>query len=186
MKLRLKIIFIFFCLTPLLSFGATLTEVDVEKHGERYTLHIKAEINARADNVKNIITDYEHLISINPYLKESIILSRPGAKRTTVNMLTHACVLFVCYTMRHVQAFQPIKNNVVYGRIIPNKSDFKQGWTRWTINSNRENTVTQLIINTEMTPDFFVLPIIGTYHLKNMIAEIATVTINNLEQKAQE
>ncbi len=189
MKQCLQTIFIFFCLFPSLSFGAILTDISIEKKGGRYILHIKAQVNANANRVKQIITNYGNLTSINPYLKESNVISTSGHKRATVSMLTDACVLFICYKIRHVQVFQRQGNDIVYGRIIPKMSDFKQGWTRWTIKEGKSNTreeITQLMLDTEMTPDFFILPIIGTHHLKNKILEIATVTINNLEKEAQQ
>jgi hypothetical protein len=188
MKRCLRTIFILFSFFSSLSFGATLTAVSVEKIGERYILHIRAQVDANTDRIKDIVTDYNNLTLINPYLKESNVISRPGDKRTTVNMLTKACILLVCYKIRHVQVFQRQGNDVIYGRIVPNISDFKQGWTRWTIKEDKSNTgkeVTQLMLDTEITPDFFILPIIGTHHLKNKILEIATATINKLEEKAQ-
>ena len=188
MKLYLRTTFFFFCLFSPLSSGATLTHISVEKQGERYILHIKAQVNANANRVKQIVTNYGNLTSINPYLKESNVISTSGHKRATVSMLTDACVLFICYKIRHVQVFQRQGSDIIYGRIIPKMSDFKQGWTRWTIKEDKSNTkeeITQLMLDTEMTPDFFILPIIGTHHVKNKILEIATATIINLEKEAQ-
>ncbi len=188
MKYYLQTTFILFCLFSPLSFAAILTDISIEKKGERYILHIEAQVKANTNRVKQIITNYGNLTSINPYLEESDVVSVSENERSTVSMLTHACVLFICYKIRHVQVFQRQGNDIVYGRIIPKISDFKEGWTRWTIKKNKSDTkkdVTQLILDTEMTPDFFILPIIGTHHLKNKIIEIATATINKLEEKAQ-
>ncbi len=188
MKLCSHVAFIFFYLFPLLSSGATLTTINVKKNGERYILHVEAQVNANINTVKRIITDYNNLTSINPYMKESKVISRTDDNRSTVRTLTKACLLFVCYKVKHVQTFQVLENNIIFGRTIPHLSDFKYGWTRWIIKEEKtgaKNTVTRLIIDTEMTPDFFILPIIGTHHLKKKIIEIATVTINNLEKEVQ-
>jgi len=188
MKHWLQITLITCSLSSSPCFGATLYDVNIEKQGEIYILHIVAQINAEANVVEKIITDYNNLTSINPYLKESNIISVSENKRKTVNMLTHACVLFICYTFRQVQVFQPAKDNIVYGRIIPDKSDFKQGWSRWTVKEDKSNpgiTTTQLIIDSEMIPDFFIFPIIGAHHLKKKIIEMTTETIDNLEKEAR-
>jgi predicted transcriptional regulator len=180
--------FFFFCFFSTLSFAATLSDISVEKKGDRYILHIKAKVDANSNRIKRIVTDYNNLKSINPYLKESEVVSKSENNRATVSMLTKACVLFICYKIRHVQDFQRQGNDIIYGRIIPKKSDFKQGWSRWTItadDSNNQKEVTQLVFDSEMTPDFFILPIIGTYHIKKKILEIAMITINKLEKKAQ-
>jgi hypothetical protein len=188
MKFDLRSIFIFLFLFPALTSAATLTNVNVEKQGKQYTLHIKALVNADINKVKQIITDYNNLTSINPYLIESKLISRTEDEKTTVSTLSEACILFICYKIRHVQIFQQLKNDILYGRTIPKMSDFKQGWTRWTIKEDKSNPnkkVTQLTLDTKMTPDFFILPIIGTYQVKKKMLEIATVTIHNLEKEAQ-
>ena len=187
-KYCLQVIFIFLCLFSSYSSGATLTIINVEKQGNRYILHAEAEVNAESSRVKQIITDYNNLTSINPYLKESKLISTSEDDRKTVSTLTEACILFICYKVRHVQVFQPLENNILYGRTIPKRSDFKQGWTRWIIKEDKLNTIktiTLLTVDTEMTPDFFILPIIGTHHMKKKILEIAIISINNLEIEAQ-
>lgn len=183
----LRITFILFCLFPVFSLAATLTTVSVKKEKERYILHIEAQIDAESNNVKQIVTNYENLTLINPSLKESKVVSLEN-KLTTVSMLTETCVLVICYKIRHVQVFRRQGKNIIFGRIIPNRSDFKQGWTRWTITEGKSEagkSVTKLMLDTEMTPDFFILPIIGTHHVKNKIREIAEATIQNLEKEAQ-
>ncbi len=169
------------------TFAATLSVVEVEKKDGAYVTHIEAGLNADAKIIEDIITDYENLIYINPYLLESNIISTEENQRQTVDMLTHACILFICYTFRQTQVFQPVKDNAIFGRIIPEKSDFNRGWTRWEITENESNLKepATLVIDIEMEPDFFILPIIGTHHVKKKIIEITTVTINNLEKEAQ-
>jgi len=188
MKYWIQAIFIFFCLFPGLSSGAVLTAINVEQQQERYILHIKAEINAHFKTVKRLITDYNNLPLINSYLKESRIISTTEDNRTTVSMLTEACILFICYKVRHVQVFQLIGQDIVYSKIIPKTSDFQYGWTRWKIKedtSSMKTPATQITLDAEMIPDFFILPVIGPYQLKKKIVEIVTITINNLEKEAQ-
>lgn len=189
MKHRLQATFIFCCLFPCFSVAATLTNVNVEHLGNNYIVHVESLIDANVNEVKRIVTDYENLPSINPYLKKSNITSSSKDGRKTVEMITEACILFICYKIKHVQVFQLIGTDIVYGHIISDKSDFKDGWTRWTISENKEQgkskPITQVILDGEMTPNFFILPVIGPYHLKKKILEIATTTINNLEKIAQ-
>lgn len=189
MKQLLQITFIFCYLFPSIAVAATLTNVNVEQKGNNYIVHVESLINANINEVKRLITDYENLPLINPYLKQSKITFVAKDGRKTVSMLTKACILLICYKIRHVQVFQLIGSDMVYGRVIPEKSDFKNGWTRWiirkNINQNKSIAGTQVILDGEMTPDFFILPVIGPYHLKKKILEIATTTINNLEKIAQ-
>lgn len=186
-KFLAKIILITLVLLPGTSLCAEINSVEVRKENNHYYLHIIANVNANVDNVINIITDYKNLPSINPYLKESKLLDKPDDERTIVNMLTEICVLFLCYNIRHVQTFRLIENGILFSRIIPGKSDFHAGWMRWEIkeiDSNKISPVTQIILNIEMVPDFFVPPVIGPYQIKKIMLEMTRATISNLEGKA--
>ncbi len=182
-----KIILILLGLLPVTSLCAEINFVEVSRENNNYHLHINATVNADVNNIIRIITDYENLPLINPYLKESKLLNNPEDGRTTVSMLTETCVLFLCYNIRHVQIFHVIKNGILFSRIIPEKSNFQAGWMRWEIkelDSDKMHPVTQIILDIEMKPDFFVPPVIGPYQIKRKMLEITHATINNLEKKA--
>ncbi len=187
-KLFLKIVFIILALLPGTLLCAEINFVEIKKENNRYNMHINATVNAGVDNVIRIITDYENLPLINPYLKESKLLDKPGDERTTVSMLTETCVLFLCFNIRHVQTFHFIENGILFSRIIPEGSDFHAGWMRWEIkamDSNKKSPVTQLILEIEMVPDFFVPPLIGSYQIKKIMLEMTRATIIKLEEKAK-
>jgi len=187
-KLFLKIVFIILALLPGTLLCAEINFVEIKKENNRYNMHINATVNAGVDNVIRIITDYENLPLINPYLKESKLLDKPENERTTVSMLTETCVLFLCFNIRHVQTFHFIENGILFSRIIPEGSDFHAGWMRWEIkamDSNKKSPVTQLILEIEMVPDFFVPPLIGSYQIKKIMLEMTRATIIKLEEKAK-
>ncbi len=182
-----KIILITLILLPGTSLGAEINSVEVRKENNHYYLHINATVKADVDNTIKIITDYENLPSINPYLKESKLLKEPENERTTVNMLTELCILFLCYNIRHVQTFRYIDNGILFSRIIPGKSDFHAGWMRWEIkgiDSNKIYPVTQIVLTIALVPDFFVPPVIGPYQIRKIMLEMTRATISNLERKA--
>ena len=183
-----KTILIILALLPGASLCAEIDNAEVKKENNHYYLHMNATLNADVDNIIRIITDYENLSLINPYLTESKLLTKPKDGRTTVSMRTEACVLFLCYNIRHVQTFHPIENGVLFSRVIPEGSDFKAGWTRWEIkamDSDKIPPVTQIILDMEMVPDFFVLPVIGPHQIKRKMLEMAKITIAKLEEKAK-
>ena len=183
-----KIILIILALLPGTPLCAEIYFVEVRKKNNIYHLHINATVNADVDNITRLITDYENLPLINPYLKESKLLDKPEDERTTVSMLTETCVLFLCFNIRHVQTFHFIENGILFSRIIPEGSDFRAGWMRWEIkamDSNKKSPVTQLILEIEMVPDFFVPPVIGPYQIKKIMLEMTRATIIKLEEKAK-
>jgi len=187
-SILLKIILVILSLLPGVSLCAEINSVEVRREKDRYLLHINTIVNAQVDNVRKIITDYENLTLINPYLTESKILDDPEDERSTVSMLTETCVLFLCFNIRHIQIFHYIENGILFSRIIPGKSDFQAGWMRWeikAIDSDKMSPVTQIILDIEMVPDFFVPPVIGPYQIKKIMLEMTRATIINLEEKAK-
>jgi hypothetical protein len=183
-----KILLVTLALLPGISLCADIKTIEIKKETNLYHMHINATVNADVDNVIRIITDYENLPLINPYLKESRLLENPEDERTTVNMLTEICVLFLCYSIRHIQTFHTIDNGILFSRIIPGKSDFQAGWMRWEIkeiDSNKISPVTKIILDIEMVPDFFVPPVIGPYQIKKIMLEMTRATIINLEKNAK-
>ncbi|MEE9575171.1 MAG: hypothetical protein V3W03_03645 [Gammaproteobacteria bacterium] len=187
-KALFKMIIVILSLLPGASLCAEVNYVEVSQKKGVYHMHIIMTVNADTDSIKRIITDYENLTLTNPYIKESELINISEDERTTVSMLTKICIFLICYNIRHVQTFHPVNNGVLYSRIIPGMSDFKSGWLRWEIkekDSNRISPVTQIIFDTEITPDFFIPPVIGPYQMKKKMFEIAKDTINNLEKKAK-
>ena len=183
-----KIILVMPSLLPGPSLGADVNTVEINREKGRYHLHTNTTVYAKADNVRRIIMDYENLTSIIPNLKESKLMDKSENGRTTVSMLTEMCIFFLCYKIRHVQTFHLIKDDILFSRIIPDKSDFKSGWMRWEIkeiDSNKMAPVTQIILDIEITPDFFIPPLIGPYQFKKKLLGITRATINKLEKKAK-
>lgn len=174
-------------LTSRAALCAEINHVELEHAHNHYRLKITASVSANADSVRRIITDYENLTAINPYLKQSKIMDKSEDGRTTVDMLSQICIFIFCYDIRHVQIFHPNNTDTIYARIIPRLSDFQSGWLRWQIkakDSDENSPVTEISFDTELTPDFFVAPVIGPYQIKRKMFEVASITINNLEAKA--
>jgi len=183
-----KLILATLVLLPGISLCADIKTIEIKKEKNLYHMHINATVNADFDNVIRIITDYENLPLINPYLKESKLLDNLEDERSTVNMLTEICVLFLCYNIRHVQTFHFVENGILFSRIIPEKSNFQAGWMRWEIkgmDSNKIHPVTKIILDIEMVPGFFVPPVIGPYQIKKIMFEMTRATIVNLEKRAK-
>ena len=183
-----KTILVMLSQLPGTSLCADINTIEVSREKNRYHLHTNTTVYAKIDNVRRIITDYENLTLIIPNLKESKLLNKSENERTTVSMLTEICVFFLCYNIRHVQTFHTIKDDILFSRIIPGMGNFQSGWMRWEIkeiDSNKMTPVTQIILDIEMTPDFFVPPLIGPYQIKRKMLEITSATINNLEEKAK-
>ena len=183
----LKLFLSLVCLTPSLLSAATVVDIHIEELEERYNMYVEAVIDADLEQVKKVINDYEQLHRINPEMVESKLMSTAADGTTTVSLLTRSCILFVCYNLRHVQNFQNEGPYMIVGQYIPEMSDFSYGWSSWMIadaNSVDDGSSTLLMINIELEPDFFVMPVIGPYQMKKKLINVTKKTINNLEAAA--
>ena len=97
-KLLFKIEFVALCLQPGTALCAEVNSVEVSQENGLYSLPIIMTVNADAETIKRIITDYENLTLINPYLKESKVVNISENGRTTVNMLSEICVFLSATT----------------------------------------------------------------------------------------
>lgn len=185
MRLLAKLLLLNLVLASPSITAATMAETEVTNNKQRYRMTATAVLNAATDNVIEIMVAYDDLTSINPYLVESRLLSSKGNTQR-VSMITRTCFMLICYKMQHVQDFIRPDKNTIYSEFIPELSDFKHGWTRWTATSvdGTDQLSTLLKIELEVEPDFFIMPFIGPRVLKDKLIEITEVTVDNLEKKA--
>ena len=167
------------------AMAATMMKTEVTNNKHRYSMTATAVLQASTDKVVAIMIAYDDLTSINPYLVESHLLSSTNGTQR-VSMVTRTCFMLICYKMLHVQDFIRSDQQTIYSKFIPELSDFKYGWTRWTATpfADADQPTTLLKIELEVEPDFFIMPVIGPRVLKDKLIEITEVTVDNLEKKA--
>ena len=159
--------------------GTERESIEVLRNGDRYILRANTFVAAPVEAVERVILDYENWKTLNPYLKKSQIIAVEDSRHKTVHLVTEACFLFVCYEVTHVQAFSHEQAGVLEARIIPEMSDFRSGWLRWKL--REVNTGTQVSLQSEFVPDFFVPPLIGPYLIRKEMGRMAKAVSKNLE-----
>ena len=147
-----------------------------------YQLHLHAQLGVPAEQVKNIITDYDHLDQVNPFLKESRVERRNPDKSTQMRLITESCIWFICFEIRHDQLFEPMRGSSLLAHIIPEHSDFHSGHFSWTVRAN--GTETDIYMEAFVEPAFIVPPLIGPYLLEKIMGDIALGTLRNIERIA--
>lgn len=181
MSIRNLLIIIFFILCALPVQAEENYGVKIERKGESYNLEITAHIFANPQRVVQLISDYLNLNKINDaILMSEILQSDENGQR--VKLITEACVFFFCKTFTHVQ--DVIDNDgIIFATIIPQLSDFKEGWAKWTV-TQEPNGYAKLHVETHLTPSFWVPPIIGPYLIKKKLSSETIDTIKRLETLA--
>ena len=90
---------------------AELLGMHLEHKDRFYQLHLHARLRAPAEQVKRIITDYDHLDRINPFLKESRVERRNPDQATQMRLIPESCIWFLCFDIRHDQLFEPMRSS---------------------------------------------------------------------------
>ena len=142
-----------------------------------YTLSIEARIDAPADLVYRLITDYDHLHDINPAIRESRILRTFSPEKHRIRTVTRVCVLFYCRDVTENQDMMQSPGYTIEAVILPQDSDFRRGRAHWRLTAEGDSTVMQF--HAELVPDFFLPPLIGPWLIRremvNQITEIVMI-----------
>jgi uncharacterized protein YndB with AHSA1/START domain len=172
---------------PLLSRAGGVLDSSVSYDAGVYTLSIEALINAPADRVYHLITNYDHLHAINPAVRESRILRTYSPEKHRIRTVTRVCVLFYCRDVTQSQDMVQSPGYLIEANILPQDSDFQRGSARWRLTA--EGEVTVMRFRAELVPAFFMPPLIGPWLIRremvNQISEIVMlIEARNLRSPA--
>jgi Polyketide cyclase / dehydrase and lipid transport len=141
-----------------------------------YSLSIEARIDAPADLVYRLITDYDHLQDINPAIRESRILQSFSPEKYRIRTVTRVCVLFYCRDVTQRQDMVQSPGYVIEAEILPQDSDFRRGRAHWRLTAEGDATVMQF--RAELVPDFFLPPLVGPWLIRReMVKQITEIVM---------
>ena len=175
-------------LTAILSIGAPATGGElfyllVEHEQQQYAITINAIIDADPQTVLTLLTDYTELGRLNASVRETEVLDAPTNGVARVRVVTQLCVLLLlCKSIVHVQDFERPQPYELTATIVGDGSDFKEGWARWLLIPDEKRT--RIVFSSELTPRFWIPPLVGPLMVKSMLKSEALETIHGLEQRA--
>jgi hypothetical protein len=161
-------------LTTLLLF-ASLSTADVieelyvtEADGE-YSLRVVSVIDAPADYVYKVITDYKHAYRINPTITEVEILRSDRDEVVRVRTLSEQCVGPFCFKIGWVGDILEPKDGHLIVKTIPQLSSFESGTAIWELRAQGERT--WVLHESSLKPKFFIPPVIGAHIMKKQMED---------------
>lgn len=179
--------FIIVCLlfnySPFASAGDIL-KATVTNEDNRYFINIDVIINADAQRVYEILTDYENLSKISEGITESDLIYSLSDNDHRVKVTTEACVAFFCKTIVQVQDVEQLPGMVIVSTTIPDKSDVDYAHARWKITA--EDGLARISFNSDLKPSFWVPPLIGPLLIERALRNEALAVIEGLEILAQQ
>lgn len=149
-----------------------------------YLVEVDALVYVPEPQVRELLTDYNDLGKVNQAIEVSEIIKtrEPGDYR--VRTETEACVWFYCKRIYQVQDVIETYDGTVTATVIPELSDFRNGYAR--LNLWQETGGTRVLIRSEVEPDFWIPPLIGPWLIKRKLQSEALETVRNLERVAQQ
>jgi len=163
--------------------AATLVHTEATHDDGRYTLSFEVVLDAERGKVWRMMTDYEQLPRLSDVVTQSHIVKSEDKDKHRLDITFHACVLIFCKTMKKVVDIQawPQSDIVIIGD--PQLSDFSYSVERWRIFA--EKAQTRLRYSAEMTPDFFIPPLIGPWLMKSFLQKEIMATAIKVEEFAR-
>ncbi len=137
------------------------------------------EVNAPPERVREILTDYDHLNTINPKIVASKILERPAGNVTRVWYEIRHCIWFYCLEFVNVEDVTALEDGGIIATVIPDQSDFENGYTVWSLASSPRGTL--IGYESSIKPRFWVFPILGPIIIENTLREQIEVSADRIE-----
>src|SRR5690625_4487319 len=168
---------------PAVSLAADVHSLSVKDNDGSYVVDLRIRINAGPQALYKVLTDYNRLDRINPAISYARLLPTPDGTPPKLKSKIHMCILFYCRNLIQVQKMYATPG-FVRAVIVPGESDFKKGSAYWRLKA-RGTGATLMHFHADMTPDFWVPPLIGPWMIKRVLRSEAVRTARALESVAR-
>jgi len=153
----------------------------VEKSGI-YKIDIDVVVNAPADYVRYVLTDYSRLYRLNPSILESTVIGQGEDGVVKVKTRIRGCASYFCEELERVEKVQVLPTGKIVAEIVPQHGEFKSGKTNWLITAMGERC--EVSYRAELKPDIYVPPVVSKFLVKKAIKQEAQTGFSNLERIA--
>jgi hypothetical protein len=162
-----------------MSSAGEIEELSVTKAEGVYTLSIVSVVDAPAEYVYNVITDYKHVYRINPAVTEVDILPSDRDNAVRVKNLSEHWIGPFCFKVDWAGDIVEPKYGRIHISTIPELSNFESGFAVWELRPQGERT--RLSHKSSLKPDFFIPPVIGDRIMKKQMKEGTLDTFKRIE-----
>ncbi len=170
------------CSQPALT--TDIYSIEVARQGAAYTVTVDAIVTGTSDQVVRVLTDYERWPILNNSIIESTAVHDPDSGMDTVRSTTSVCILVFCRVIKQTQKIEKIDDTTIIARTIPQDSDFSVGVIRWKIESSGIEGNSRVRVDAQLTPAFWIPPIIGPYAVQHVLERESKKTLAALQRYA--
>lgn len=156
-------------LLSLAASASQLVRLDVDKKADIYEIRVEMVVDAPAESVRAILTDYANLDRLNASITASKVIGTvpSGAVRVLTRM--ENCILFFCVNVQKVEDVTQDAQGRILVVMVPDSSNFRSGQASWEIQSTVNGS--RVIHHARLEPDIWIPPLMGTAVLKSTLRQ---------------
>jgi carbon monoxide dehydrogenase subunit G len=175
------------CVSYLVSLPAEasrLVRLDIDRKADIFEIQVEMEMDAPAENIRAVLTDYNNLDRLNASITTSRVVRTENGGAVRVLTRLENCVLFFCMDMKKVEDVTQDAQGRILVSIVPGKSSFRSGNASWEIRSTGKGS--RVIHHARVEPDIMIPPLIGNSILKSRLRDEIMEVFQNLACMAHE
>lgn len=167
------------------SAGAGEVEhADIEYRDGRYTIDLAVRLDAPPARVLEVVRDPDRLAEVSDAIVGVQILERPDSSRYLRKVHIEKCLLMFCFDKVMVEWIEGRPDGVILTTLIPERSDFAFGESRWTVRGI-DGGATRVTLESEREPAFWIPPVIGPWMLTRTLTRETRTALGRIEAMAQ-
>ncbi len=156
--------------------ASTIEQAEFRYADHAYRYRFTAHLDARADAVRRVMTNYDGLARINDDIVLSRVIARYDEHSLKRQLLMKHCLLVFCFDLDFVERVDLREDGDIVTTIVPGEGNFRRGETVWHIEALADGS-TRVTTRSEQEPAFFIPPVLGPLLMKrSFLREIAETT----------
>ena len=166
--------------SPAHSLEVSVIETDFEDGS--YRVELQAMLDAPADAVAAVLTDFAHYRDLDPRIRESEVLATTDNGEVLLRTRLEVCAGYFCRTVERVERVTRSRASLM-AEVVPGRSDLRRGLTqtRW----RAEQARTRVQYTAEFEPDFWVPPFNGRRYALKVLRDATLRLFANVEDRAR-
>lgn len=164
--------------------AAEVNRLDVSKDGHTYRITFDGVVDAPAQKVYGLLSDYARLDSLSPVIVTVTVQPTPQGAGPRVRSLLRTCIFLFCKEVIEVEDVTEASGQIIAAEIVPGAGDFASGHSRWRIEAVGAHT--RLHYEATRTPSFWVPPVLGPWMIKAAMRKHLESSVATLERVVNE
>lgn len=164
---------------PLTAMPSQIVRLHVDQQADVYNVHVEMSIDAPAERVRRILTDYGNLERLSRSITSSRIIDSASGDSVRVVTRFRKCVLFFCMNLQKVEDISEDRDGRIIVAMVPDASSFRSGHASWEVQSTDGGS--RVIHHARLEPDLQLPAWLGPSIIKKTLLKELQESFENIE-----